>query len=300
MRSVEKRVTLQLSSGYGGKLQVKTSAPAGGRNNPAYAEENCAFLARGRDWRIRAAIQVKGPHFFVDPGDVDGDFAALRGDDARHLTVVRRVSPGEAISLSDGAGRCWQARVVEVTPTEVQLRLEAQLHVGRPRPRLCVVHALPKGRKLDDVVQRLVEIGVDEIVPVHSARSDVRLPPARAAKAVMRWRAVAREAAKQSRRAWLPEIAEVGHWAEAFGAASSGVCCWEEATRPLSDLWPLGNADEIAGQIVLAIGPEGGLTPDEVTATGLPHASLGPTILRTDTAALVAASIVLHRLGRLG
>ncbi len=243
---------------------------------------------------------IKGPHFFVDPVDVDGDLAALRGDDARHLTVVRRASPGEAISLSDGAGSCWQARVVEATPTKVQLRLEAQLRVDRPRPRVCVVHALPKGRKLDDIVQRLVEIGVDEIVPVHSARSDARLPPAKAAKAVMRWRAVARAAAKQSRRAWLPEIAEVGEWAGAFGAVTSGVCCWEEATRPLSALWPLSGVGGIADQIVLAIGPEGGLTPDEVTATGLPHASLGPTILRTDTAALVAASIVLHRLGRLG
>ncbi|MGH8906275.1 MAG: RsmE family RNA methyltransferase [Egibacteraceae bacterium] len=244
---------------------------------------------------------MKGPHFLVPPTQIHSDRAVLTGDDARHLAVVLRAAPGEPVSLSDGAGRCWQARVVRARRDEVILRLVDARHVPRPRPRLTVVHALPKGRKLDDVVQRLAEIGVDRLVPVHSARSSVRLGPAKAAKAAERWRAVALAAAKQSRQAWLLDVAEVGEWAKAFPAGTPGheihgMCCWEESVTPLREVGVPMDADEI----VLAIGPEGGLCPEEVAATGLPEASLGPTILRTETAALVAASIVLHRLGRLG
>jgi 16S rRNA (uracil1498-N3)-methyltransferase len=160
---------------------------------------------------------------------------------------------------------------------------------------LTVVHALPKGRKLDEVIQRLAEIGVDRLVPVRSARSAVQLTPDGAAKAVARWRAVALAAAKQSRRAWLLDVSEVGILPTALAEADHGVVLWEEATAPLRDVCPVTDVDEL----VLGIGPEGGLTADEVDATGLPAASLGETILRTETAALVAASILLHRLGRL-
>jgi 16S rRNA (uracil1498-N3)-methyltransferase len=244
---------------------------------------------------------MNGPHFFVSPTQIEGESAVLTGDDARHLAVVLRATPGELVSLSDGAGRCWETRVVRARPSEVALRLVDMRQLPRPRPRLTVVHALPKGRKLEDVVQRLAEIGVDRLIPAHSARSMVRLTPEKAAKAVERWRAVARAAAKQSRRAWLLDITAVtewtmGEWARTFPAGARGVCCWEEAVTPLRDISVPVDADEI----VLAIGPEGGLAPEEVAITGLPVASLGPTILRTETAALVAASIILYRTGRLG
>ena len=207
-----------------------------------------------------------------------------------------RAAPGDPVSLSDGAGTCWPARVERIRPGEVRLRLGEATRRERPRPRLTVVHALPKARKLDDVVQRLVEIGVDRLVPVHSARSESRLTPDKAAKAVARWRAVALAAAKQSRRAWLLDIAAVGDWVTAFGPGAAGIVCWEQATTRLRDAALEGAGDEL----LLGVGPEGGLTAEEVTAAGLPAVGLGPTILRTETAALVAASIVLHRLGRLG
>jgi 16S rRNA (uracil1498-N3)-methyltransferase len=244
---------------------------------------------------------MKGSHFFISPAQIEGESAVLTGNDARHLAVVLRAGPGEPVSLSDGAGRCWETRIIRAQPGEVTLRLGDMRQLPRPRPRVTVVHALPKGRKLDDVVQRLAEIGVDRLVPMHSARSAVRLTPEKAAKVVERWRVVARAAAKQSRRAWLLDIhavAEwtVGGWAKAIPAGACGVCCWEEAVTPLREVSvPLD-----AGEIVLAIGPEGGLSPEEVATTGLPVASLGPTILRTETAALVAASIILYRVGRLG
>jgi 16S rRNA (uracil1498-N3)-methyltransferase len=240
-------------------------------------------------------IHACGPHFFVSPADVENGHAVLRGYEARHLVTVLRAAAGDAVSLSDGVGRCWQARVLRATEAEVTFRLGELRRVPRPRPRLTVVHALPKGRKLDAVVQRLAEIGVDRVVPVRSARSAVQLTPDRAAKAVARWRAVALAAAKQSRRAWLLDVDDVGTLSAALAQAAHGVVLWEEATAPLRDVCPPGDVDEL----VLGIGPEGGLTADEVAAAGLPTASLGETILRTDTAALVAASILLYHLGRL-
>jgi 16S rRNA (uracil1498-N3)-methyltransferase len=240
--------------------------------------------------------RTRGPHFFVAPADVEDHRAVLRGEEARHLAVVLRAAAGDAVSISDGLGRCWQGWVLRATGTEVAFRLGNLRCVPRPRPRLTVVHALPKGRKLDGIVQRLAEIGVDRLVPVRSARSEVQLAPDRAAKAVARWRAVALAAAKQSRRAWLLDVDDVGTLSAVLAQAAHGVVLWEEATAPLHDVGLRADTDEL----VLGIGPEGGLTAAEVAAAGLPAASLGERILRTETAALVAASIVLHHFGRLG
>lgn len=237
-----------------------------------------------------------GPHFFVSPEDVDGDEAVLRGDQARHLAVVLRARPGMAVSLADGVGTRFRARVVAADPDAVRLELLDREAMSPPRPSLTVVHALPKGRKLDEVVEKLSEIGVDRLVPVHSARSQVRLDAAKAVKAQARWEAVALAAAKQSRRVRPLRIAAVSDWAAAFGAAP-GVVLYEEADVPLrARLAEIGAGD--ADELVLAIGPEGGLTPEEVAACGLPAATLGSTILRTETAALAAATSTLTLLGR--
>ncbi len=238
---------------------------------------------------------MPGPHFLIEPGDVDGERALLRGDDGRHLATVLRARPGMAVSLADGAGRRWAGRVARVEGAEVALVVDDLGVEPAARPSVTVVHALPKGRKLDDVVQRLTEVGVERLVPARSARSEVELTPHRAAKAVARWRAVARAAAKQSRRAWVLDVAEVGEWSTAFSGLGPGVVCWEESTEPLRAVLPTG-----AESLVVGIGPEGGLTQAEVEASGLPAASLGHTVLRTETAALVAVTAVLTLTGRLG
>lgn len=235
-----------------------------------------------------------GPHFLVDPADVDGDGAVLRGEDAHHLAVVLRAQPGAPVSLADGGGHVYQAFVRRAGATRVDLSLGAAETVPPARPRLTVVHGLPRGRKLDDVVQRLSEIGVDRLVPVATERSEVRLAGERAVKAVARWRSVARAAAKQSRRARVLEVADVGRWPAAFSPRARGAVLWESATVPLRVALDLD-----APELILGIGPEGGLTADEVAAAGLPAATLGPTVLRTETAALVAASAVLTLAGRL-
>lgn len=205
-----------------------------------------------------------------------------------------RARPGDPISLSDGAGTRWRARLAETGVGEVIVDLVDRTVVPRPVPQLQVVHALPKRRKLDDVVRRLVEVGVDRIVPVHSELSQVQLDAARAAKATMRWNAVARGAAKQSRRAWLPVVEPVGEWSTAFPADIAGVVLWEESEVALRTV-----LDGLAGAktLVLGVGPEGGLTEAEVRATGLAHATMGETVLRTETAALVAVSALRYHFG---
>lgn len=243
---------------------------------------------------------ASGPHFFVDPRDVDGDIAILRGEQARHLAVVLRARPGDPVSLADGTGARYRAEVADAQPGEVRLRVLEREVTEPPRPRLTVVQALPKGRKLDEVVEKLSELGVDRLVPVHSARSPVVLDGAKADKAQARWQAVALAAAKQSRRARPLEIAAVGHWAHAFPEGTRGVVLWEEADIPLRQALAEVTAAGPLEELVLAVGPEGGLSAEEVRASGLAAAGLGPTILRTETAALVGAAAVLTLLGRLG
>jgi 16S rRNA (uracil1498-N3)-methyltransferase len=242
------------------------------------------------------APRTAGPHFLIAPADHDAASAVIDGEDGRHLVRVLRAQPGDPVSLADGTGLLLQARVRSVSQDRVTLAIVERHRVPPPRPRLTVVHALPKGRKLDDVVQRLSEIGADRLVPVHSARSQVHLEGDRAAKALRRWRAVAHAAAKQSRRVRPLQVDEVGTWAEAF-AGGAGVILWEDAATPLRQV--LEALDE-AEELTLGIGAEGGLTSAEVRASGLPAASLGPQVLRTETAGLVAATAVLYHLGRIG
>lgn len=234
-------------------------------------------------------------HFFVAPERIDeGSVALLDADDTHHLTTVLRARPGARVSVADGTGSMWSGRFDGLHDGMARIALLDRAEHPPASPRVTVVHALPKQRKLDDVIQRLTELGVDRIVPVRSARSQVELDERRAAKALTRWRAVALAAAKQSRRARVTEIAEVVDWTTAFPADAAGIVCWEESTTGLR------NALDAVGDtatLTIGIGPEGGLTAEEVAACGLPHACLGTTILRTETAALVAVAAVRYHYG---
>lgn len=234
------------------------------------------------------------PHFFVAEDAIGADQALLGADDTRHLTTVLRARNGDPVTVSDGLGTIWTARYAGLADGAARVELGDRTDVAPPRPALTVVHALPKQRKLDDVVQRLTELGVHRIVPVHSRRSQVTLDERKAAKAVTRWRAVALAAAKQSRRARIPIVSEIGEWDSAFPPGIPGVVCWEESETGLRAVLEAAPPPD---EIVLGIGPEGGLDADEVAASGLPAASLGPSILRTETAALVAAAAVGYAFG---
>jgi len=237
---------------------------------------------------------VSAAHFFCD--DVAGDTVRITGDDAHHAARALRIRTGEEIMVSDGRGAVVRARVTSVSPSDVTGDVLARTSVEQPSPRVIVFPAMPKAGKLDAVVQKLTELGVDEIRPWFSQRSVVRWDAAKAAGRTARLRAIARGAAMQSRRAWLPDVAEPGPL-EKFPETTFVLD--ESATEGLMAALPAVAPKSIG----VLIGPEGGLAPDEVgllTDAGARAVSLGAPILRTETAAIVGPALVLARYERLG
>lgn len=199
----------------------------------------------------------------------------MSDDDRRHLARVLRLRPGEPVSVSDGQGGrrlCTWADSGDVVPVgEVD-------RVARPVPAVTVGMPILKGDRPEWTVQKLTELGVDAIVPFAAARAVVRWDGDRAARHVARLRRVAREAAMQSRRVWLPEVAEVSSFGEVAGRP--GVALAEPGGGPLSLDRP-----------TVLVGPEGGWAPEEL-AVGVPTVGLGPTVLRAETAAVAAATLL--------
>ncbi|WP_203417178.1 16S rRNA (uracil(1498)-N(3))-methyltransferase [Jiangella ureilytica] len=227
------------------------------------------------------------------------DVVVLDGDEGRHAAVVRRITPGETVELTDGAGQLARCVVVAASKQGLTCEVRERVDVPEPRPRVVVAQAIPKGDRGETAVETLTEVGVDEILPWSAQRCMVRWTGERGDKALRRWRSTAREAGKQARRAWLPVVGDAvptAALASRAGTAALAVVLHEEATEPL------GALDLPAdGDIVLVVGPEGGVAPDELaqlSAAGAVAARLGPTVLRTSTAGTVAAGVVLARTAR--
>lgn len=233
---------------------------------------------------------MTAPHFFSP--SVDADVMVLSGEDARHAARVLRLRPGEAITISDGAGTVVDARI-RVSGAMVEAEVVSRRFVPAASPRVVVFQAVPKAGKLELIVQKLTELGVEEIVPL-AARRSVSVWDSRGGK-LERLRTIARQAAMQSRRAWLPWIADP---AIIDDVPEGAIVLHEEASGRLGDLLPA----ELE-RLTLVIGPEGGFEGAEVDSLrekGCVIAGLGPQILRTETAALAAVAIALFRYRRLG
>jgi 16S rRNA (uracil1498-N3)-methyltransferase len=252
---------------------------------------------------------LTAPLFLADASQLRGasigDVIELGGAEGRHAATVRRLTAGEKLDLADGEGLVCAAEVTAVLPHGLHARVLACTQFPPPTPRITVVQALAKGDRDERAVETMTEVGVDVIVPWQAARSIVRWDSARAQKAVGRWRTTAREAAKQARRPWLVDVpplettAEVVARIEAVaGGGGQAVVLHEESDRPLAGL-----AVAKSGDVVLVVGPEGGISPDEMAAfeaAGAVVHRLGPTVLRTSTAGTVAAAIVMAKSGRWG
>lgn len=232
-------------------------------------------------------------HFFLP--SIDGDELLVEGDDARHAVRVLRIASGETITVSDGRGGVATATVTDATRS-LRARVTERRTVEPARPALTLYQALPKAGKLEVVVQSLTQCGVAAIVPFRAARSIAKWDAAKAKANIARLRSVAREAAMQSRRAHLPEIGDV----IGIGQIPRGtIVLHEAALQRLAGLLP----GDIPDTVALAVGPEGGFADDEIAAlaaAGCPAATLGPVVLRTQTAPVVAAAVVLARYGALG
>lgn len=239
-------------------------------------------------------------HFVVDAAaDAHvGDRVVLTGAEAHHAALVRRVRLGEQITLGDGRGTWLCAHCEDIAPKEVAVRVSARDEVPAPSPRVVLVQALAKGDRDELAVQAATELGVDEIVPWQAARSVSRWDGPKQVKGRARWQTIAREAAKQAHRAWIPEVAEVATTRALIAAA---------AASRLVVLEPTGSERLVAldlsdgRDIVLVVGPEGGIAADELAAfadAGATLAALGDTVLRTSTAGPAALAVVSAHLGR--
>jgi len=245
---------------------------------------------------------VTAPVFVTDSlaGAAPGATWALEGPEGRHAVTVRRLRVGEAIVLTDGEGTGVFGTVAAVEGKE---RLEVAVEEVRvepePRPRITVVQALPKGDRGELAVETMTETGVDAVVPWSAARCVTQWRGERGAKALRKWRTTAREAGKQSRRLRFPEVTEpvtTRQLVPLLASADFAAVLHEEGAEPLA------RAELPAdGELVLVVGPEGGIAPEELAAfaeAGARPYRLGPSVLRTSTAGTAAAALLLGRTGR--
>ncbi|CAL9273939.1 MULTISPECIES: 16S rRNA (uracil(1498)-N(3))-methyltransferase [Streptomyces] len=247
---------------------------------------------------------MTAPVFVVDslgPGDLPGGEYVLDGPEGRHAVSVKRLRPGEDVVLTDGRGR-WAEGVVKAAEGKDRLVVTdlETVHEEPPgRPRITVVQALPKGDRGELAVETMTEVGVDAIVPWAASRCITQWKGDRGLKALGKWRATAREAGKQSRRVRFPEVADAAtskQVASLLADADFAAVLHESGEEPLA-------ATELPadGDIVLVVGPEGGVSPEELALfaeAGARPYRLGRSVLRTSTAGTAATAVLLARTGR--
>jgi len=231
--------------------------------------------------------------FYVDALPDAGALAVVDGDEGFHAAMVRRIRPGEELMLGDGAGGLARCVVEQAGRDGLRARVLGRWTVAPSRPPVTVVQALPKSDRSELAIELATEAGADAFVAWQAARCVASWDGAKVDKGLRRWRAVARSAARQSRRAHIPPVDGVLSTAaltqrirDEVAAGATVLTLHESATDRLSDI-----AVVQANSLTLVVGPEGGIAPDEIaalTGAGAVAVRLGPTVLRTSTAAAVA------------
>ncbi|MFE7193920.1 16S rRNA (uracil(1498)-N(3))-methyltransferase [Kitasatospora sp. NPDC057541] len=247
---------------------------------------------------------MTAPVFVVDTERIaaaaPGAPVRLDGPEGRHAAAVKRLEPGEAVTLADGLGLGVDGTVAAVHGKDaVDVTVTAVRREPEPAPRIVVVQALPKGDRGELAVETMTEVGVDVVIPWAASRCITQWKGERGAKALAKWRATAREAGKQSRRLRFPEVRELmttRQLAPVLAGAAFAAVLHEEGAEPLA-----GAALPDGGDLVLVVGPEGGVSPEELAAFaehGARPYRLGPSVLRTSTAGVAAGALLLGRTGR--
>lgn len=252
--------------------------------------------------------------YFVAPAQMGKEVVALEGDDARHLAQVMRAKPGDKFIVCDGSGREALARIVTVDKDKVHAEIAwERIAESEMAWRVTVAQSLPKGDKLETVIQKGTEAGAAAFVPFLSQRTVVQYDERKEAKRVDRWRKIAKEAAEQSHRGVVPEVMAVSAWKSLIGRFAEYdlvLLCYEEEGRAGNGLRRV--LTEFAGRqagggenprVLVVVGPEGGFDEREAeaaAAAGAKLVGLGKRILRTETAALYALACIAYASGELG
>ena len=240
-------------------------------------------------------------HFVADEAASarPGDVVTLTGAEAHHASAVRRVRVDEAVTLGDGRGVWLSGVVTDATPKHVDVRITERDERPAPSPRFVLVQALAKGDRDELAVQAATELGVDAIVPWQAARSVSRWD-AKVEKGLARWRTIVREAAKQAHRPWIPEVEGVARTSDLVTLAGSALVLVLEPSASTRLTEVAAEASD-GRDVVLIVGPEGGIAPEELSAlqdAGARLVRLGDTVLRTSTAGAAALSVLSAAHGR--
>ena len=239
-------------------------------------------------------------HFYLNElleSPVIGGTVSVTGPEARHAVTVSRLGVGEEVSIGNGAGIIVRGPITEATHTELSVRVETIEQSERAAPAIVLVQALAKGDRDELAVQAATELGVDAVIPWSAARSISRWEGVKITKGHDRWSAVVREATKQSIRSWLPDVLDLATTKQLARLADSTRMLVLEptATETLTEV-ELDDRD-----LVLVVGPEGGVSPAELellVAAGASAVRLGSTVLRTSTAGPAAIAVLNAKLGR--
>ncbi len=246
--------------------------------------------------------------FYVPPERIRESKAWVRGDELRHLARVLRLETQDPVIIFDGLGQEYQGVIISLTEEEALVQVAQAVRLPRESPlAVWLVQGLPKGDKMEWIIQKTTELGIRGIVPLEASRSIVKLTGKKRLEREDRWRKVATEAAKQCRRALIPAIGHIQTltlFLQNLPPDCLLVIPWEEGGRPLKKvLEEKGSGAVLPKTVYILIGPEGGLEESEVALAqsygGIP-VTLGPRILRTETAGLITAALFLYQWGDLG
>lgn len=243
--------------------------------------------------------------FFVSENSIENNTVTITGPDVKHISKVLRLNPGHHVSVSTGAGREFEAVIREITGKTVICDIVEEREIlTEPPVKITLFQGLPKGDKMELIIQKGTEIGVSRIVPMICERTVVKLDGKKAGDRRVRWQRVAEEAAKQSRRTAVPEVAEPVSFESVLRElkdAGLAVMPWEE--QKSGGIKQLLQNNRKTGHVAILIGPEGGFSHQEAEQAiraGIQLVTLGPRIMRTETAGIVTAALVLYELGDLG
>ena len=262
----------------------------------------------------------KPPRFFITPDQVRDPYISLKDEDVRHIRTVLRMQPGELLTLLDGQGREYTVRITTIERTEIDTEIIDRKERQPSLPRIVLGQGIAKADKMDWIVQKATELGVSSIAPLVTERTIVKVRDEE--KRVVRWQKIAREAAMQSGRPDIPVVREIMNYRDfltrtpldpplARGEGKGGgsdapkgtgqtllLMPWEEGMQPIKEVLQGRQGNE---KVVVLIGPEGGFSRGEADLAkkqGFHLVSLGPNILRTETAAIAVLSMIGYEMQR--
>ncbi len=245
-------------------------------------------------------------YFFINPSDLVGQKAIVKGSDAHHIKNVLRLKPGDKIGLFDGTGLNYETSIANLLPKSVEVSVIRRFSsTTESSVQITVAQALLKDRKMDLLVRQLTELGITRWIPFIAKRSVPRPDKKRLFTRTERWKKIAKEALKQCKRCCSPEIGATVSFEEILNLGKESdlkIVFWEEESKPVNKELPVSHVKSLE-KIFVLLGPEGGFTLKEVESakeSGFITAALGPRILRAETATIAACTLLQYLFGDMG